>query len=97
MQRSFIDNCILISSDGEGHNKDTAKVVLAKKMGRELMKNEAEPQLDRLDSMSPMSEAKQKRVAHWLEKAMRKLNSSHMKTCIKGYKCKMDGCTCRRR
>lgn len=49
------------------------RVELAKQIGKEIMWNEVEAQLNRLGSMGPMNEEEQHRMVEWMEGAQRKM------------------------
>lgn len=52
--KKLLEDCVNISSGDKAIGKDTPKVVLAKKVGRDIMMAEAKAQLDRLDVMVPL-------------------------------------------
>lgn len=65
--KKLLDECVVINSDDEKSGKDSPRVTLAKKVGKEILLAEAEAQLNRLDDMGPLTPEEQGRLVHWLE------------------------------
>lgn len=73
---------MITSSSGE---EGSAKIALAKKLGKDIMGMEVDQQFDWLYKKGPMTRDKQRRMAEWLEKGRKKMEEVTYKTYCEGH------------